>query len=178
MSQVIHSYLKLEKALFSFLTNVEFSLLLSLSLPAKVGQTLNPSRELAEGMVFVQGILFAAYPSPPSTLVLPTWLLTRESCLCGMYSAATKPSVSGWGWPTGAPAGDQREAGEGGQGVHCYDSSLQGHHSGRHLPHVSLLPGSCNLSFSHAIRSDGGNSSTAWLPGTCPHLIRNTETLL
>lgn len=93
MSQIKHSYLKLEMALFSFLTNVEFSLLLSLPLPAKVGQTLKPSRGLAEGSVFVQGILFAAYPSPPSTLTLPTRLLTGASCLCRLCSTATKPSV-------------------------------------------------------------------------------------
>lgn len=93
MSQIIYFYLKLEMALFSFLTNVEFSLLLSLPLPAKIGQTLKPSRGLAEGSAFVQGILFAAYPSSPSTLILPTWLLTGESCLCELCSTATKPSL-------------------------------------------------------------------------------------
>lgn len=172
MSQIIHSYLKLEMALFSLLTNVEFSLLLSLPLPTKFGQTLKPSRGLAEWSC----LLPTPAHHPPSPSLLGFWLGSLVCVDC--VPQLPNPLSSGWGWPMGAPAGDQRETGEGGQGIHCYDSSVQVCHSGRQPPHNSLLPGSRNLSLPHPIRSGGGNSSTAWLPRTCPYLIRNKETLL
>ena len=114
VNQIIHPYLIWKWLYLSFYWHSIFPAIKTLVL----SPPLPRGEDWANTYTGVSCLLTTYCPQPPSSLLSSSLVsLTCVDCILQLLG----PLASGWVWPMGAPEGDKKEGGEGGQGIHCSD---------------------------------------------------------